>query len=197
MDEPWEDVLRFWLGAPGSDPLANAARWFEVDAAFDAEIRARFGGLVERGAGGALDAWRSTARGTLALVILLDQFPRNLHRGSARAFEHDGAALALSLEAQARGLDRELGSVERWFLYLPLMHAEDAALQARCVALFEALAADAPAPLREALAGAADFARRHRAVIDRFGRFPHRNAALGRTTTPEEAAFLEASGGGF
>jgi uncharacterized protein (DUF924 family) len=114
-----------------------------------------------------------------------------------RAFATDAAALDVSLDAQARGFDRAFGAVERWFLYLPLMHAEDRALQERSVALFEALARESAPELREAIAGAADFARRHRDVVARFGRFPHRNRALGRVSTPQEQAYLDEPGSGF
>jgi uncharacterized protein (DUF924 family) len=194
---PAESVLTFWLGPPGSPPLANAERWFERDPAFDAEIRQRFEELVERAAAGELEAWRESPPSALALVILLDQFPRNLYRDSPRAFARDADALDVSLDAQAREFDRALGPVERWFLYLPLVHAEDLAVQERAVALFEGLAAEAGEELREALAQAAHFARRHRDVIARFGRFPHRNAVLRRASTPAEVAFLAEPGSRF
>jgi uncharacterized protein (DUF924 family) len=197
VDPEIERVLSFWFGPPGAPPLANAARWFTPDPAFDAAIRERFAGTVARAEAGELEPWRETPLGALALVIVLDQFPRNLFRDSARAFAHDAAARDVALDAEARGFDRALSSVERWFLYLPLMHAEEPALQERSVARFESLAATAPAELREALAGAADYARRHRDVIRRFGRFPHRNRALGRAGTPEELAYLAEPGSGF
>jgi uncharacterized protein (DUF924 family) len=192
-----EDVLTFWFGAPGSLPLANAEHWFAADPAFDEAVRARFEGLVARAAAGELEAWRESPPGALALVVTLDQFPRNLYRGSPRAFACDPAALDVALDAQARGFDRALSPVERWFLYLPLMHAESLARQQQSVALFEALAAEAPPSVAGAVADAADFARRHRDVIARFGRFPHRNRALGRASTAEEAAFLEQPGSSF
>jgi uncharacterized protein (DUF924 family) len=195
-DSP-EDVLAFWFGPPGAPPLANVGRWFSVDPTFDEAVRARFEGLVTRAAAGELETWRETPPDALALVVTLDQFPRNLYRGSARAFACDPAALDVSLDAQARGFDRALAPVERWFLYLPLMHAESLAHQQRSVALFEALAAEAPPAAREALASGADFARRHRDVIARFGRFPHRNRALGRASTPDEVTFLEQPGSSF
>jgi uncharacterized protein (DUF924 family) len=197
MADSVEDVLAFWFGAPGAPPLANAPHWFSADPAFDEAVRTRFEGLVARAGAGELEAWRESPPGALALVVTLDQFPRNLYRGSARAFACDPAALDVSLDAQARGFDRALSPVERWFLYLPLMHAESLARQQRSVALFEALAAEAPASLAGALADAADFARRHRDVIARFGRFPHRNRALGRASTAEELAFLEQPGSSF
>jgi len=192
-----ESVLAFWFGPPGSPPLGKAERWFAADPAFDEEVRERFGELAARAAAGELEAWRESPPGALALVIALDQFPRNLYRGSARAFATDAAARDVCLDAQARGFDRALSAVERWFLYLPLMHAEDRALQQRSVALFEALAAVAEPALAEALGQAADFARRHRDVIARFGRFPHRNEALGRASTREEIAFLAEPGSRF
>jgi uncharacterized protein (DUF924 family) len=198
MAAPFEEVLSFWFGPPGAPPLANAERWFTSDPAFDEEVRARFEGLLRRAAAGELEDWRESPPGALALVIALDQFPRNVYRDSPRAFATDDAARDVSLDAQARGFDRALSPVERWFLYLPLMHAEDRGLQERSVALFEALARGASAPdVREALAGAADYARRHRDVIDRFGRFPHRNRALGRVSTSQENAYLAQPGSGF
>ena len=191
------DLLSFWFGPPRSPPLANAERWFTRDPVFDEALRERFGALAARAAAGELEDWRESPTGALALVVALDQLPRNLHRDSPRAFASDAAALDVSLHAQARSFDRALSPVERWFLYLPLEHAESLAHQQRSVALFEALAADAPPALREALEGAADYARRHRDVIARFGRFPHRNRALGRASTPEEIAFLEQPGSAF
>jgi uncharacterized protein (DUF924 family) len=197
VDEAIESVLAFWFGPPGAPPLGRSERWFSADPAFDATVRERFGELAERAARGELEAWRESPLGALALVIALDQFPRNIHRGSARAFAADAAARDVALDAEARGFDRALSPVERWFLYLPLMHAEDRALQERSVAHFEALAAGAEPELAAALEEAADFARRHRDVIARFGRFPHRNAALGRASSREEVAFLAEPGSRF
>jgi uncharacterized protein (DUF924 family) len=197
VDGSVESVLAFWFGPPGSPPLGNAERWFKADPGFDEAVREGFAELTARAAAGELEAWRESPPGALALVIALDQFPRNLYRGSARAFAADAAARDVSLDAQARGFDRALSPVERWFLYLPLMHAEDRALQERAVALYEGLTAGADPGLAEALAGAADFARRHRDVIVRFGRFPHRNGALGRASTREEIAFLAEPGSHF
>ncbi len=201
---PWEaEVLAFWFGAP---PLAARAEWFRKDAAFDEAIRARFGGLVEDALDGRLPLPGSpdgrlpsgaagtppAAEPTLARLILLDQFTRNLYRGQARAFAGDAQALALALALIDRGGDRLLHPLQRWFVYLPLEHAEDLALQDRSVALFAALAAEAPG-----FESALDYAERHRDVIRRFGRFPHRNAALGRTSTPDELAYLATPGSGF
>jgi uncharacterized protein (DUF924 family) len=192
-----EDVLTFWFGPPGSPPLANAKRWFERDAAFDAEIAARFGELVKRAGAGELEAWRDTPTGALALVIVLDQFSRNLHRDSALAFANDPAARDVAKDVRARSLDRALPPVLRAFLYLPYEHAEDLALQEESVALFAELRAEAPPELAGYLDEALDYARRHRDIVARFGRFPHRNAALGRASTPAEIEFLEQPGSSF
>jgi len=180
-------VLGFWFGAP---PLRQRAEWFRKSETFDAEIRSRFGAAVEAGLGGRLPAvW---ADEPLAEILLLDQFTRNVFRGSARAFAGDARALALARGVVARGDDRRLRPLQRWFVYLPFEHAEDIAAQDEAVRLFEALAAD-----DRALAEALDYAVRHRDVIRRFGRFPHRNAILGRQDTPEEAAFLREPGSRF
>jgi uncharacterized protein (DUF924 family) len=176
-----EAVLAWWFGA-----LAPSQR-FARDDAVDAEIRTRFGDLHARLARSVPPEWTATPRGLLAAVIVLDQFSRNLHRGDARAFAQDGRALALAEEALARGDDADLTQEERHFLYMPFMHSESVAHQRRCVALMERLG------LGEAL----DYALRHKAVIDRFGRFPHRNAALGRRSTAEEEAYLKEPGSGF
>lgn len=182
------EVLAFWFGEP---PLAARAEWFRKDPDFDEAIRQRFGALVDAALAGTLPPPQG-ANPALARLIVLDQFPRNLFRGQARAFAGDAQALALALALIDRGEDRALQPLQRWFVYLPLEHAEDAALQDRSVTLFAALAAQAPD-----MAGALDYAERHREVIHRFGRFPHRNAALGRTSSAEELAWLALPGSGF
>jgi uncharacterized protein (DUF924 family) len=181
-------VLDFWFGPP---PLASRAEWFRKDPVFDETIRARFGALVEHAIDSGLD-WGETPADRLAQIVVLDQFPRNLFRGQARAFAGDARARALALALVDDGGHRALHPLQRWFVYLPLEHAEDGALQDRCVELMAALAAADPAH-----AGALDYAERHRDVIRRFGRFPHRNAALGRSSTPEEQAYLDTPGSGF
>jgi uncharacterized protein (DUF924 family) len=192
-----EDVLSFWFG----DATAPREQWFRRSDALDEEIRGRFGEAIEQAARGDLDAWKQTARGRLAAVVLLDQFSRNAFRGTARAFAQDGLALAIAEEGIDLAQDRVLSPLEQSFLYMPFMHAEDPAMQARSCALFERLASEAPATLGAPLAGyladAVKYARAHRQIIDRFGRFPHRNAVLGRATTPEEANFLKGPGSSF
>jgi uncharacterized protein (DUF924 family) len=186
-----DDVLRFWFAEE------NAARWFVRDDAFDASIHRRFGTLVEAAAAGRLPHWTRTADGWLALLIVLDQFPRNLYRGEARAFACDARALSTALRGLERGDDLLLPVLRRAFAYLPLEHAEDGALQERSVALFAALCAAAGREQRPQAEQFLDYARRHREVIVRFGRFPHRNAALGRTSTAAELAYLAQPGAGF
>jgi uncharacterized protein (DUF924 family)/predicted GNAT family acetyltransferase len=190
---PVQQVLNFWFGPLGSDSDGQArAAWFKKDEAFDADIRQRFGALLEQALAGGLQSWDRSALGTLAHVLLLDQFTRNAFRGQPQAFAGDAQALRSALALIDRGQDAKLSTLQRWFIYLPLEHAEDLALQQRCVALFEALAGADPS-----LAGALDYAHRHLAVIERFGRFPHRNAILGRPSSEAELDYLAQPGSGF
>ena len=181
-------VLDFWFGP---QPGPARAEWFRKDAAFDEEIRRRFGALHARAARRELEAWREEPESLLALVIVLDQFSRNLHRGDARAFAQDAHALECARQALARGDDRRLLPVQRQFLYLPFEHSERLEDQERGLALMQSLEAFEPTR------GVADWAVRHRDIVKRFGRFPHRNAALGRPSTPEEVEFLRQPGSGF
>jgi steroid delta-isomerase-like uncharacterized protein len=201
MSEGPEALLAFWFGADLDSPAALGERarfWFEGGPAVDRELRGRFAELPERAATGALDAWAAAPRSALARVIALDQLPRNLFRGTARAFAYDGLALEAAEAALAAGFDRALHPLEAGFLYLPFEHAERLDAQQRAVASFEALAARAAEPAHRAmLVEWADFARRHRAVIERFGRFPHRNAALGRLPTAAERTYLAEGGESF
>ena len=185
-------VLDFWFG-PADTPEYGRPRdaWFQKSEAFDETIRLRFFDLYLQAADGHLDAWRAAPDSLLALILVLDQFSRNLFRGSPRAFAMDSQALAAAQHALVQGYDRLLAPVQRWFVYLPFEHAEDLAMQRRSVALFEGLRDD------PASAGTIDYARRHFEIIARFGRFPHRNAVLGRVSTPEEIAFLRQPGSGF
>jgi uncharacterized protein (DUF924 family) len=172
------DVLAFWRAA-GPD------KWFTKDAAFDGEIRWRFLATYEAGAGGRLAAWERTPEGALALLIVLDQFPRNMFRRDARTYAADPLAREVAARALARGFDQNFPPAEQTFFYLPFEHSEDIADQERGLALFNATG---DAELTK-------HAQAHADIIRRFGRFPHRNAILGRATTPEEQAFLD--GGGF
>ena len=170
-----DEVLVFWFEELTSD------EWFRGGDAVDDRIRERFLDLHEALRNEVPESWRATGRGMLAAVIALDQFPRNLYRGDPRAFAADAMALGLAEEAIERGLDRAMSTDERRFLYLPLEHSEDPAVQARSVRLFASLDD----------ADTLGYAERHREIIDRFGRFPHRNAVLGRESTPEEIEFLK------
>ena len=185
---PPSAVLDFWFGPP---PPANRPEWFRKDAAFDERIRAQFGATVDRALQGSL-GWDDSPLDRLAELIVLDQFPRNLFRDQARAFAGDLRARRIALALADSGDHLKLHPLQRWFAYLPLEHAEDLALQDRCVALCKALAEEDAAH-----AGALDYAERHRDVIRRFGRFPHRNRALGRSSTPEELDYLAQPGSGF
>jgi uncharacterized protein (DUF924 family) len=188
-----ESLLRFWFGDPDAGAEERAAcqtRWFSSDPGFDAECRDRFAILVGRALRSELDHWQETPAGRLALILLLDQLPRNVFRGTAAAFIGDPKAAAIAATGIDIGADRQLDPIRRAFFYLPLEHAEDAALQTRSVALCEQLAAEALPAQRSLFEEWAQFARQHRDLIARFGRFPHRNVCLGRTSTAEERAYL-------
>jgi len=191
-------VLTTWFGSDTLDgPIAPELRrrWFAVDPDFDRELAERFGALVESASAARLRSWEDGARGALALVLLLDQFTRNVYRGSARAFAADPIARGVAERAIARGFDRAVPFSPRGFFYLPFEHAEQLALQDRSVALFQALAAEAPASMKEGAGELLSYAEKHRAVIARFGRFPHRNEVLGRESSAEEVEFLKAGRG--
>jgi uncharacterized protein (DUF924 family) len=186
-------VLRFWFG---DDDDAVRADWFRQRDDFDREIDQRFGAEIEAALRGRLQDWDADRDARLALVLLLDQFTRNVFRGTPRAFAGDALARAVARRMIDAGQDRELPPLRRWFVYMPFEHAEDLALQDEAVRLFGALCQEA-SPHAQSLAGALDYAERHRAVIRRFGRFPHRNAVLGRASTAEESAFLLEPGSRF
>jgi uncharacterized protein (DUF924 family) len=189
-----QDVLDFWFGAPGSATDGQPRReWFVKDAAFDATIRERFGATIDAAVAGGLRDWDDSGpQGVLARLLVLDQFTRNAWRGQPASFAGDALALAAARQLVDSGADRLLTPLQRSFAYMPFEHAEDAAMQERAVALFAALAAQ-HAGFDETL----DYAQRHRDVIARFGRFPHRNAILGRVSTPAETAFLQQPGSRF
>ncbi|HWL86927.1 MAG TPA: DUF924 family protein [Polyangiaceae bacterium] len=186
----FDDVLTFWFGTSDlSKQLAPLRTWFAKDADFDRTIAERFGGTMDEASAGTLDAWRKSPASCLALILLLDQFPRNIYRGSARAFATDPAALHHGLYALDHGYDREVAPVARWFFYLPLEHCESLERQRDALARFKMLQGT---PGWAAGVGSAE---KHLAIIERFGRFPHRNAILGRESTPEELEFLKTEGG--
>jgi len=196
-----EEILRQWFGDEGGDGWNFSEEreryWFGKDPAVDADLRKRFVTDMERAAAGLLRGWEATPRGRLALIVLLDQLPRNIHRGTPAAFAHDAQALELARDGIDLGHDLQLRPIERSFFYLPFEHAEDPEAQAQAVRLYDALAAGAPPPARDRFRVFLDYAVAHKRIIDRFGRFPHRNGILGRATTDEEASFLEQPGSSF
>jgi uncharacterized protein (DUF924 family) len=186
-----DEIHGFWFG---TGPIAWRKAWFEKDPAFDAAIRERFAGAVEAAVVGRFPEGVETPRGGLATVLMLDQFTRNMWRDTPRAFCGDPSALALASAMIGAGQDRQLHPMERCFLYLPFEHAENMPEQERCIALYKALAAEHPGDQDVDLTS---YAEQHAAIIRRFGRFPHRNRILGRTSTAEEAAFLTQPGSSF
>ena len=195
-----QDVLAFWLGAYPLHTEAMQrvqAQWFQKDDAFDSALRERFLPTIEAALAGQLDDWAATDDGWLALLIVLDQFTRNTFRGQPKSFAGDPLALQTAIEGIAAGRDQRVPPLARPFCYLPLEHAEDRELQARSVALFDALAKAPGAEPAAYYANTLDYAHRHQDVIERFGRFPHRNAILGRASTEEEQAYLAQPGAGF
>ena len=185
-------ILDFWFGSREQVSYGKPRQiWFIKKNEFDREVQLRFFNDYEQAAAGELDSWKSTPLSCLALILLLDQFPRNMFRGTARAFATDWQALSAAQYAIAQGYDRELLSVQRWFVYCPFEHSENLEDQNRSVALFQQLSDDPDS------ADAINYAIRHREVIVRFGRFPHRNEILERVSTPEELEFLQQPGSSF
>jgi uncharacterized protein (DUF924 family) len=183
-----DDILAFWFGRPDESGHGQDRKiWWKKNPAFDAKVERRFHVDYTEAAAGRRDDWLEAPRSCLALILLLDQFPRNMFRGEARTYATDHRALAAAKHAIERGFDRSLPPVERKFFYLPFEHSEDLADQRRSIELFRALGDDF----------SLDYVIRHLEIIERFGRFPHRNAILGRETTPEEAEFLTQPGSSF
>ena len=188
-------MLAFWFAGVGDNASALEARnrvWYGSDPAFDEQLRARFGTLVEAAERGELKLWKLSPAGTLALVVVCDQFPRNIYRTTPRAFALDARAQALARDAVAQGQDRELSCAERSFFYLPFEHAEDRQAQVLSLRCFEQLHAEAPELLRKFTADTLHWSRDHHDIIARFGRFPHRNLVLDRVSSAAELAWLAA-----
>jgi uncharacterized protein (DUF924 family) len=199
-DELASEILSFWFADSLTSSAAARARsksWFSYDPAFDSEIARRFGDLPDRIVQGEFSDWREAPQPALARIICVDQFPRNLYRDNARAFQYDSIALAAAADAVSRGFDAILHPLHAVFAYLPFEHAEDGGMQENSVELFEKLCARAPTGCETQFDSFADYARRHRDVIKRFGRFPHRNATLGRPSTVDETQYLEGGGERF
>ncbi|HEY8506805.1 MAG TPA: DUF924 family protein [Steroidobacteraceae bacterium] len=177
-----QERMQFWFGGEDETPELRQQR--------DEAIRSQFEPLIERAACGELDSWADGPRRRLSLILLLDQFPRNIYRGTARAFAYDEKALGLTLSGMQSGADGALDVVERIFFYMPLQHAESLEVQDESVAAYRRLLAEAPESMREIFGGCVKYAEMHREIIARFGRFPHRNRVLNRTSTPEEIGYL-------
>lgn len=198
--ENWDSIRDFWFGSNPDDNATAQQRsklWWSKNPEVDAEIRERYLAQVDTVAARKLDNWANTPRGLLALILLTDQFPRNIFRGTPRAFELDHLARMWCMAGLERGIDRKLRPIERVFFYLPLEHSESMEHQAMSVQLFTRLYQEVPPDYMDTFRGYLIFALRHRRVIERFGRFPHRNAILGRESTPEEVAFLKEPGSSF
>jgi uncharacterized protein (DUF924 family) len=195
-----EDILSFWFGE--LDSLGRAAkacqdRWWSKDPALDTQIRQQFGPTHAALLRGELNSWLEDPRTRLAYIVVLDQFSRNMFRDSAAAFANDPLALLAAVTGIDAGMHRQLQLDERGIFYMPLMHSEELAIQERCVALFLELANEVTGSARASMLSRVGFAERHRDIVRKFGRFPHRNAVLGRKSTPEELEFLEGPGSSF
>ncbi len=191
------DILNFWFGRPSEATYGRYRKvWFVKDPEFDASIRQQFLADVQKAAAGKYNSWVDSPTNAVALLLLLDQFPRNLYRGEPRSFATDAKALSVAERLVNSGADEALIPAHRFFVYVPFEHSEQIERQNRCVALMQKLNQTVP-DLDEGLRGGLDYAIRHREVIERFGRFPHRNETLGRQSTPEEIAFLQQPGSRF
>lgn len=193
MDPRIDEILQLWFGPvpDGEDRPSGPELWFGKSARVDRLLERRFGKLLPMARSGALDGWAATPRGRLALILLLDQFPRHVYRDTPQAFAGDEKAVNLCLDGLDDEVDKKLGIVERVFFYLPAMHSEDPDIQLTSVEVFGELAADAPPEHAALCERFLKQAERHREVVERFERFPHRNAILGRTSSSEEATFLQ------
>jgi len=188
-----EDVLTFWfkehaLSAPQIDRRMDI--WFGADPIFDLEITKEFANDVELASAGKLDYWAASPRGRLALIIMIDQFRRNIHRNTAQAFSKDTVALKYCVEGAIKKQEQDLAPIEKVFFYMPLQHAESRKVQAKSVKLYSRLVASASPTYRETFETVLQFAELHKDIIDQFGRFPHRNTLLNRANTPEENEYL-------
>ncbi len=187
-----DEILAFWFGSPEQIDFGKPQqKWFRKDPLFDQEICDRFSATYQKAASGTLDHWQQDAPGCLALLLLFDQFPRNMFRGTPQAFATDGKALRVAKSVVERQLDQELYFIQRWFVYLPFEHSERWEDQLRSLQLWQTLKEDPDS------VSSIDYAQRHADVIQKFGRFPHRNKILGRQSTAEELQFLSQPGSSF
>ena len=201
IDTKWEEILTYWFGripdSPSYFPQEKAKLWFSKNQETDDYISKTFGDLIPLADSGQLSHWENSNKSRLALIVLLDQFTRNIYRGSKESFAYDHIALRICLKAIEKGEDKDLLPLERTFFYLPLEHAEDLSLQNLSVEKFQNLVEVAPESLKKILNENVVYAIKHREIIERFGRYPHRNEILGRKSTEEEIAFLQTPGSSF
>jgi uncharacterized protein (DUF924 family) len=193
-------ILDFWFGNSADDVQIfeqKSSLWWRKDEELDREIESAFSAALKRLIAGQLTFWKQDAESLLAMIILADQFSRNIYRNKAKAFAQDDLALALSLEGLESRIDLKLGIAQRIFFYMPLEHSESMSMQDRSVEMFEQLCESAPENVRQEIIENLDYAIKHREVIEKFGRFPHRNAILGRESRPEEIEYLKQPGSGF
>lgn len=193
-------ILDCWFGPKENRDKLSAeikTRWWKKDPEFDALIKAKFLPMLENAAEGKLDNWANSPEGRLALIILLDQFTRNIYRNTSQAFSCDSKALTLTLEGIKRNDDQQLAAYERAFFYMPLMHSENRHIQSMSIIYFQKLVDSVPVSLQKDFINNLNFAKQHKAIIDQFGRYPHRNQLLGRESTEEEIAFLKKPGSSF
>ena len=200
MTSNFQQVLDFWFGGDGSDgeiASRQSKLWWGKSPQTDETIRQQFEADLQALVSGHHPSWLETPRGCLAAIIVLDQFSRNMYRDSAQSFAQDGLALTLCRDGVDKGVDTQLRPIERVFFYMPLEHAESMEMQNRSVAAFEQLRDEVPDEDKKLFSGFVDFAERHRVIIERFDRYPHRNKILGRESTAEEIEFLKQPGSGF
>ena len=200
MNETIDSILTFWFGDGQSDQVISEqkkAMWWGKDEAVDREISTRFRPAIEAVADCELDHWRESAKGLLASILCTDQFPRNVFRGNPKSFAYDPVALELAQQAVATLADQELQPINRVFVYMPFEHSEELDMQYRSMELFTKLHEEVEREDKELFSGYIDFARRHLEIVERFGRFPHRNEILGRDSTKEEMEFLTQPGSSF
>lgn len=200
LDQRAQEVLQYWLGDLQDAehyPESKMKLWFGKDPQIDEEISKRFKDLILEASNNGLEGWKETAKGRLALLIVLDQFPRHVYRNTSQAFAYDTMAQKWALEGVCQFEDQQLFPIERVFFYLPFEHAENFELQEISVEQFHALVIDAPVEIKPVMEKFAEYAYQHYVIIARFGRFPHRNHILGRDSTPEELEFLQEQGSSF
>jgi len=197
MNIPPNDVIQFWFSTDPKNPLQNQMSWWKKDSAFDKDIKQRFGATLTQAVNGELDHWLDTPEGTLAFIILLDQFSRNIYRNTPKAWAQDSLALTTARDAIKHGFDKKLSITERMFFYMPLMHSENLSTQDESIAQFTQLANDGDASIKEAIDGNLSYAHAHRDIIAKFGRYPHRNKILRRESTKEEIEFLKQPNSSF